>query len=416
MGSADQQFFYSGSVSGLVQPAQESIVPEQEERVLPHPQLTQLHNLTGLRHFQFMDMGPGRKFYDVVILKATFDLADGVAQLSDQQSAPCLVDEYWNEEAPEFSSLRLAGDTVLYKPFTDVYVTGTVRSYQNQPQTEWHGLLRVRRGQEILINKTLLFCGPRQWNHQNKNVWQLNQPQPTTEVALRYELAWGGHHVDPELLKKQKIDKTTGPTEEQIEEATQIFQANPTGSGYFGALMDQAIMQPAHDITQHYDGPQISWADEVLSKSTDVHPKSYKAPGWGPIARWWSPRVERQGTYDDAWMQDFNNHKFSDYPKDFNHGYFNCAPADQMIPNALQGDEWIEMAGVFADRPTLRMQLPAWKIMAHSFNQDNEEQQPQVRLDTLHIDLDAKKMYATWRLTLDHGWGVGTALIGKQQS
>jgi hypothetical protein len=82
-----------------------------------------------------MKMGQGRKFYDVVIVKASFDLKDGVAQLSAQQAGPSLVDEFYNEEQPEYSSMKAAGDTVLFKPFTDVYVTGTVKTYQNKPQT-----------------------------------------------------------------------------------------------------------------------------------------------------------------------------------------------------------------------------------------------------------------------------------------
>jgi hypothetical protein len=371
-------------------------------RVLPAAQLQQLHNMTGLPHFKFKKMGPGRQFYDVVIVSASFDLQDGLAQLSDNQAGPSLVDEYWDEEAPENSSLRVAGDTVLYKPCTDVLVTGTVRSYQNKPQTHWHGLLRVRRGEQHLINKTLRFSGPRQWEHISKNQWRLNKPEPTCEVPLRYELAWGGHYIDPQLLKKQK-----GPqADKDLQAATQTFDPNPAGSGYFGPPDS-----PSHDPQRRYSAPQVEWEGNQFQKSTDIDFKTYQPAGWGPVARWWSPRVQRQGSYDDAWMQDFQSHDYADYPKDFQYTFFNCAPADQMIEGALRGDEYIELAGVFADRQTLKMQLPGWQLSAHSWNQEGKQLEGKLRLDTVHVDLDSQQVQLTWRLTLDHAQQIHTTTI-----
>jgi hypothetical protein len=382
------------------------------QRKLPDPQLLELHNLTGLPYFQFMKMGQGRKFYDVVIVKASFDLKDGVAELSDKQAGPCLVDAFFNEEQPEYSSMQAAGDTVLHKPFTDVYVTGTVKTYQSKPQTSWHGLLRVRRGKELLIEKTLKFTGPRQWSHKSKDVWRLSKPTPTTQVLLQYELAYGGHYLDPQQLKKQK-----GPEADKDPSlATETFQANPAGSGLFGPT-DSLLTtgSPTHDPKQTYAGPQIEWEADKISDSDDIDFKKYQPAGWGPIARWWSPRVERQGSYDAAWMKDFQSNKFgyADYPKDFNNSYFNCAPADQMTKGSLQGHEHIELAGVFADKQTVRLQLPGWKLVAQSVNEEGERLKGQMRLDTLHIDLDAQQLHATWRLTLGHEEQIYASVIER---
>ena len=382
------------------------------QKKLPERQLQELHNLTGLSHFQFMKMGQGRKFYDVVIVKASFDLKDGVAELSNKQAGPCLVDAFFNEDQPEYSSMSAAGDTVLHKPFTDVYVTGIVKTYQAKPQTSWHGLLRVRRGKEHLVNKTLKFSGPREWSHKSKDVWRLSKPTPTTQVLLQYELAYGGHYLDPQQLKKQKdpeADKDHGL-------ATETFPANPAGNGLFGPT-DSLLTtgSPTHDPKQTYAGPQIEWESDKIGDSGDIDFKNCQPAGWGPIARWWSPRVERQGSYDAAWMKDFHHNKYgyADYPKDFNNSYFNCAPADQMIKGALQGDEHIELVGVFADKQTVSMQLPGWKLVAHSVNEEGERLKGLMRLDTVHIDLDAHQLHATWRLTLGHDEKIYASVIER---
>ncbi len=392
----------------LQQPLQEP-KPAQKGRKLPSPQLQQLDNLTRLPHFQFMDMGLGRVFYDVVVVKASFDLKDGTAVLSRNQAGPSLADVYWNQDNPEFSSLKQAGDTVLYKPFADIFVTGKVSTFQNKPQTSWHGLLRVRRGKAQLINKTLRFSGPRQWTHKSKDVWRLGKPAPTTQVQLQYELAYGGHYIDPAQLKKQH-----GPdADKDTSQATEICAANPSGTGLFGPVdgFFGSKGSPSHDPSLQYPGPQIEWEDDAITDSSAINFKQYQPAGWGPIARWWSPRVRRQGTYDDAWLKDFYATDIADYPKDFKNTYFNCAPADQMVEGALQGDEFVEMVGVFADRQTLSMQLPGWTLLAHSTDAQGHIMQGQLRLDTLHIDLDAQQLHATWRLSLGHDQRIQSCAI-----
>ena len=62
----------------------------------------------------------------------------------------------------------------------------------------------------------------------------------------------------------------------------------------------------------------------------------------------------------------------------------------------------------------MSLQLPGWKLNATSYDHGNLELQGQMRLDTLHIDLDKAQLHATWRLTLDHSQNIQTCVIEMQ--
>ena len=361
----------------------------EHKRPIPHRQLQSLHNITELPYFQFMKMGPGRQFYDVVVVKASFKLKTGLAELAPEPAQIIYADEFWDDEAAELSSLKHASDLVLFKPFSDVYVTGHAKHYGAIAVDSWEGMLRVKREQTVLVNKVLRFCGPRQWAHSSGDVWRLNKPQPTTQVPLRYELAYGGSWFDSK--------------EKDLELATVMHEANPSGSGFFGK---------GHDKKAKYPGVQIEAIANQIRYSNDAD----MPIGWGAIARSWSPRVERQGTYDDAWKQDFLSNEFADYPKDFDLSYFNCAPQDQMI-SMIQGHEQIGLAGVFSELEAVNFQLPSWQIKAICIDKHGEFSKRWMRCDTLHIDLDAQRVNVTWRLSLLHAlniYGVALNLVSSE--
>jgi hypothetical protein len=79
------------------------------------------------------------------------------------------------------------------------------------------------------------------------------------------------------------------------------------------------------------------------------------------------------------------------------------APADLRV-TALEGDEWLEIAGLHPRLPTLRAQLPKgaaafWDGIARLRFGSAPWLVRRLALDTLHIDLDAWLCVATWR-----GW------------
>lgn len=90
-------------------------------------------------------MGVGRRFYDTVVVKVTVTLSDDPV-VAEQQAPIYLADEPWDVDRVEVSSLKRAGDVLLYKPSTDIIVTGTARAPREQPTQSWDAAVEVLTG------------------------------------------------------------------------------------------------------------------------------------------------------------------------------------------------------------------------------------------------------------------------------
>lgn len=346
---------------------------------IPDPVLETVDNATRFPQFVFDKLGQKKQFFDVIVLKGTYDLTPAGLVHSAVQVNPALADEYWDDDDVEVSSLRIAADVLLYKPGTDVYVTGGAKTFEGKPHTEWGGMLVVRREHKTLIQKALRFTGPRYWKYGLLSGWTLGNPEPANMVPLRYELAYGGYWINEKASKPEL--------------AKEVYAANPSGSGHFGK---------SHDAGKLYPGPQIEHHPGAITASN----RDYLPGGFGPIARFWQPRLTLAGTYDDAWHRQFQASPIPYYPDDLDLRFFQAAPADQITGQHLRGDEWIEMAGLFADVQAMSVQLPKLRIAAELILRNGARQQDAMALDTVHVDLDARQVYLTWRLTLPQSRNV----------
>ncbi|MFS2054734.1 DUF2169 domain-containing protein, partial [Variovorax sp. CT11-76] len=115
----------------------------------------------------------------------------------------------------------------------------------------------------------------------------------------------------------------------------------------------------------------------------------------------WQPRLALAGTYDDAWRERHRDQPYMDYAEDFDEGFFQYAPADQVVAGGLRGDETLRLSGFFASAPDLEARLPRLWIEALCRGGDGTERSTAMKLDTVHIDLDEMLVHLTWRLTLD---------------
>ena len=95
-------------------------------RDVPEPELSFVANATGFPTFRCQKLGPGREYFDTLVLKASYPLRPGV--LGEPVNQPIVVaDRWWNEAEPLGSSLKSAGEVVLEKPAGDVFLTGHAR-------------------------------------------------------------------------------------------------------------------------------------------------------------------------------------------------------------------------------------------------------------------------------------------------
>jgi hypothetical protein len=365
---------------------------------VPAPRLRTVTNQTGLQHFQCGKMGAGRLFHDIVVVKATVTLSDDPV-VAEKQAPIALADEPWDTDLTEVSSLKRAGDAVLTKPSTDVIITGMARAPGGHPAREWDAAIEVVRGSDTVLVSRAQVLGPRWWRHTTAKGWELTDPEPTLEVPIRYELAYGGAYpVPPDGEAKAEPDPDAPPPAKWV-----VHPPNPSGTGFF----DERAMDPASEYRapqwQHRDHPITMWNREV------------PLCGFGPVSRVWSSRIKLAGTYDTAWVKKTRAEAAeglpADYAPDFDHRFFQCAHPELIALGYLEGDERILLRGLLPDREIGVAQLPRVTILATLLYGDGDGTVERLPLDTVHVDVDKGTVDLCWRLALDHDRDVRTVTL-----
>ncbi|WP_447915420.1 DUF2169 family type VI secretion system accessory protein [Delftia acidovorans] len=335
-------------------------------------QLQQVDNYTPFEWFAFEKMGPGKRMYDVLIVKAA-------CQLVQDKRGLCLAPAPQGEVPPihmadqprEFSrdayaSLQKTGDVLLHKIATDFLISGAARpasagasSWAAEVAIKSHGATR---------KQTMFLHGERHWQWSLLKGWHLSAPKPCDYLELHYELAYGGSYQQGDGWIRHDL--------------------NPVGRGHL----------PVHrmDKEVHYPAARIELAANPLS-AVD---KPIAIPALGPIARTWGSRKRHAGTYDAQWKEDLRRNQTADYPADFNPRFLQAAHPDWIFEPYWTGHESIQVLGLTADKP-LHCDLPGWRIAASGQGSQGTFAPQPMNLDTVELDLDARRLYMTWRLTMN---------------
>ena len=364
---------------------------EKIEPVIPPPRLRRVENLTPFSHFACDKMGPGRRFFDTVVVKGTFRLAPERLVQAEVQPPIVISDRVWDPANAARSSLRIAGEVHLAKPGADVLVTGSARTPDGKPRPRWEAAVVVQESRRTILSHTVVAHGPRSWRFRALRGWVLGEAQPVAEVPLRYETAFGGAFLDREATARDGVPRF------------RVHPHNPSGTGF----VDEATLERERPLA----APQ--W--ELPGHPAGAPGAEIRVAGLGPVPRWWRSRLRHAGTYDEAWRAEARRcHRLGvpiDYAADFDPRFFHCAAPELRLARPLRGDEVIGLTGLVGGHEQLVTSLPGVTLVASLYPGRRPWVDERMPLDTVHVDLDAQTVSLLWRLVLDQDRGITGALI-----
>jgi hypothetical protein len=387
-------------------------------REVPHLSAFELVNDTPFPSAGFGALDQNAQGFHVVATRITYDMdsldngppeaqalhrgRQPVLRYASEQT-PLVDEDAWSAE-PNASNPLWESDYAPYKPRCDVLVVNAVT---RAPMGDWQ---RVTGDLNAAPTAKHWRCGialewldakaqPQTWKKQIQAVGPrrfgllgIEGPQACSEVPLDWQHAYGGQN-------EHKPDAPSWNCDER----------NPVGVG-----LRRGMGEPL---------PQLEPVDigfgGILTKA------DYPPISLGPLGRAWLPRRALAGTPDDAWLKE----QWPLVPQDFNFAYWNCAPADQQTPYLSPGTRihLVNLYGSQADtknKTQTRTQSSIEAIAdAQSWSACLPARHPCVlwrlesgmllpaplHLDTLVIDLKARRIYATHRAVLATSAGVRQA-------
>ncbi len=289
----------------------------------------------------------------ITLIKERFEV-DRYGRLSALGDAEVrYVDEPWNPDDPETSSIRYPSDICLAKPSTDVIVVGSAMAPGLAPKTQLDVYVKVGP-----VERALLVFGLRLW-YEGVVGLAMTQPEPFESLPLRWEYAYGGS------------DYTEG--ERPLEEPR-----NPVGRG--------VARKPATLV--HEPAPQIEApADLMQSQRSTPTPA-----GVGAIGRHWEPRRRYLGTIDDQWMDE----RMPLLPLDHDPRFNQVAPPELITPRPLSGGEPVSVLNM-NDKGPLSFNLPMLRFYVGSATSQHGEREHRPILDTVIVEPNERRVELTWR-------------------
>jgi len=278
-----------------------------------------------------------------VCVRGTFRLQPGqpLEAIEDPMDQGFMSGDTWDlEDIDRLGPLTYSSDFADWKPRADLLLTGTCHPPRGADVT---CSVRFAVGS---WSKSLRVTGPRTFKPGLLLGGALSDPQPFTHMPLTWENAYGGAG----------------------------YARNPVGRGY-ATNEAPTVEHPAHLMRK-------KGQKRVL-------------PGcFGPISPQWAPRNQRLGK---KWGKSWEKHRKPFYAEDFDWAHFNAAPEDQQLEGYLRGDEEVVFENLHPQERVWTTRLPGLRIRAFIKDPQGRIHDVQMALDTLYADLDAGRLYLTWR-------------------
>lgn len=292
------------------------------------------------------------KHHWIVVVKATFEFTfEGKLRLADDQLPALHEPEYFGE--PGQSSLRYDADLVAMKPGTDVILNAHAHAPGGRATREVVVTLRIAN-----LEKQLLVRGESKYGFGVGGL-SVSSPEFFVTRPIVYELAYGGTDTLDQDPSKHCIDLR-----------------NPVGVG-FAARVEHLIGRTAPSIYYPRGDP------------AKIGPA-----GFGALASYWSPRLERGGTYDQNW----SSNKKPLLPDDYDDKTLLCAPADQWPRQRLRGGEIIDLVNLTPEG-ALRLELPKICVMCTT-RVSGRSTESRCELASVILEPEDRRLIMAWQSSL----------------
>jgi hypothetical protein len=289
---------------------------------------------------------------------------------------------------PQGSDPLWESDFCPYKPQCDVLV---VNAATRPPMSEWQRVVTRHQTPDLVPSAKRWSCGlGLRWKSQESD-HKATEHQWSKQISVTGERKFGLLGIgEPQECAQVRIGWAKaygGPKDDR----------NPLGTGRSQGGQDRVVQQ------------------EVPGKPFrgGITQLNYPPVSLGAVGKAWFPRRKLAGTYDNAWLKD----QWPLPPKDFDYGYWNCAPTDQQVPYLPPGTE-IMLANLYAPVPdgepippgnlqteTWRGTLPMHQLFirlvgvwrtpkgkAAMVKRDHD-----MDLDTLIVDMQRQRIVAVYR-------------------
>lgn len=305
-------------------------------------------NESGMK-FGWCAGGRAKGLFGTFIAKGTLSLkSERKAEfLSEDDMLELSGDQYVEDQ--EQKGLRYASDFALFKPNTDLLLTGSYHSPGGYLVSSGEAAFHVGEW-----SKRLKVVGDRV-KRSGLLSFGYSEPEPFRAMPLTWERAYGG------------------PS----------FKHNPCGKSL------DAVQLP--DGGKGYFAPNVEGLDPA-----GVALSSSQPAGFSPVPMTWPQRGGKVGTYGGRWAKE----RWPWYPDDFDWTFFNAAPKDQQLSEYLRGDEFLAFENLHPQYSRYRCQLPG--VLVRWFLRERQGEQSllrevMMRLDTLWVDMEAEQLVLVWR-------------------
>lgn len=319
-----------------------------------------------------------------VIVKRSYRITPGGAAERLETDHPLrLIDQYYDDGDPEWSTVRHESELAPCKAATDVVVIGRAYAPGGVPTQRMPVGVKVANTQKLLM-----VTGDRRCHHQPGAPPAFGEPEPFLEMEIRYERAYGGRD------------------EKSIPDFPFLYPRNFRGTGVVLRNVKEAVDGLA--LPNVEDPQDLLTPERLLIHELDRWHLQPLPQGLGWRERAWYPRSALLGSYppflDPGTVT--TEERMGMLPADHValakqsrlrplEAHFGNGASFGMIFAGLRGDEPVTLGGLTpdgllkfslpGDTPTIRLDIGLG------------EQQPAPRLHTVSIRPDDGEVDLVWR-------------------